>query len=87
MVESRPRVGIVRPLDRIEERFEHDASFHALVTVLEAAVLNLELSASELREAAMYAAYRVEMRRPIPPIVSGESFEDWMQRRVGRPYR
>lgn len=65
------------PLSRVHERYENDARFHALVTMLEKEILALELSPSEIREAAMYAAYRVEMRRPIQihlGPVSGEPY-------------
>lgn len=52
-------------LSKADERFHNDAQWHALVCMLEKQILELELSPSEIREAAMYAAYRVEMRRPV----------------------
>lgn len=54
------------PLDGTERRFANDPHFHALVTMLEQQIETLQLSPSEIREAAMFACYRVEMRRPTP---------------------
>lgn len=47
-----------------EERFERDPMFHALVESLCAAIENLELTPTEIREAAMLAALKHEQRRP-----------------------
>lgn len=56
------------PLNRLDERYMNDAAFHAVVDSLQAIILDLQLSAAEVREAAMYAAYRVEMRRVPGPV-------------------
>lgn len=57
------------PFDKIEMRMQNDAQFHALVMMLENRIVALELSPWEVREAAMYAAYRVEMNRAPSRIV------------------
>ncbi len=46
----------------VEERYHRDPMFHSVVTALEAAIMNLNLTPTEIREAATYAAIRVESR-------------------------
>lgn len=46
--------------------YQQDSTFCALVKNLENIILELNLSPSEIRAAAMYAAYRVEMIRVRP---------------------
>jgi hypothetical protein len=61
--------------DRVGERYQNDATFHAAVDMLQSLILDLQLSPSEIREAAMFACYRVEMRRPVPVIpYSGDPY-------------
>ncbi len=50
-----------------EDRYQNDPEFHALVTTMEAAYERLQFTPSEMREAAVYAAIRVEQRtmRPV----------------------
>lgn len=50
--------------ESVQRRYENDIDFHAMVDALEAAIEHLQLTPSELREAAMYAAIRHERRRP-----------------------
>jgi hypothetical protein len=50
-------------MDKVADRYERDPQFHTLVSWLEKAIEDLELSPSEIREAAMYACFRVQMRR------------------------
>jgi len=45
-----------------EERYRNDPSFRALVVTIEAWYERLQFTPSEMREAAMYAACRVEQR-------------------------
>lgn len=52
------------PLDRCGERYFNDPMFRAVVTQLEKLIVELEMSSHEIREAAMYACMRVEMRYP-----------------------
>ena len=51
------------PLARTEEKYENDATFHAVVDSLQALIERLDLTPGEVREAAVYACMRVEMRR------------------------
>lgn len=53
-----------------EERYERDPMFHAVVDSLEAAIHNLNLTPTEIREAAMLAALRYERRRPSAYLVN-----------------
>lgn len=59
------------PLHRNEDRYHNDPAFHAAVDLMQALILDLQLSPSEVREAAMFACYLVELRRPTPPIIIG----------------
>jgi hypothetical protein len=54
------------PYDRVRERYQHDQAFAATVDCLQGIVLNLHLTPSELREAAMLACILVEERYPRP---------------------
>jgi hypothetical protein len=56
----------VTPYDSSEYRYLNDPAFRHVVDCLQAMILNLELTPSEIREAAMYACCRIEMRRPSP---------------------
>ena len=51
-------------LQDLEYRYRDDALFHQLVRTIEHAIENLELTPSEVRAAAMMAAFRVEQRTP-----------------------
>lgn len=50
----------------LDRRYENDPSFRAMVDTLQGVIISLELSPSEIRAAAVYAAYRVEVRRAPP---------------------
>ncbi len=54
----------MRDIEELRARYERDASFKAMVDVLTASILNLQLAPSEIREAAMYAIYRAEILYP-----------------------
>ena len=47
-----------------EERYRSDPQFHALVDYMENAIHKAQYTPSEMREAAMLASIRYEMRRP-----------------------
>lgn len=47
-----------------EERYHRDPLFHELVESLYAAIDNLQLTPTEIREAAMLAMLKYEQRRP-----------------------
>ncbi len=51
---------------RVEDRYRNDPTFHAAVDGLQRLVLELQLSPSEVREAAMFACYLIECRHPRP---------------------
>lgn len=51
------------PLTRTEDKYEIDAAFRSVVDLLEMMIHKLELTPGEVREAAVYACMRVEMRR------------------------
>jgi hypothetical protein len=55
------------PFDRARERYMHDPQFRALVDSLQASALRLELTPSEIREAATFACILIEewTARPI----------------------
>ena len=54
------------PIDRLRERYDHDNEFRIVVDTLMGIILKLELTPSEVREAAMFACMRVEERFPRP---------------------
>lgn len=51
-------------LRNLDERYFKDPAFHAVVTMLEKVIEDMQLAPSEVREAALYAMYRCEVRRP-----------------------
>lgn len=51
------------PLSRWDERYHNDMAFRAMVDSLSYAIDTLQLTPSEVREAAMYACIRYEERR------------------------
>lgn len=53
-------------LDTLEDRYQNDPAFRHVVDSLQAIILGLELSPGEVREAAMFAAFRVELYHPRP---------------------
>lgn len=54
----------------LEKRYHNDNAFHIVVDTLQSAIMEMHLSPSEVRDAAMFAAYLVESRRGFPmPIV------------------
>lgn len=48
----------------VEHRYMNDAAFHQLVRVIEQVLENVDLTPSEVREAAMYACIRFEQFHP-----------------------
>jgi hypothetical protein len=57
------RSSALDPLGRTHEKYLNDPIFHHIVTALEASIHRLDLTPGEVREAAVYACMRVEMRR------------------------
>ena len=53
-------------LDKARERYDNDAPFRTMVDCLQHAIVDLQFTASELRDAVVFAAYMVESRTPIP---------------------
>jgi hypothetical protein len=51
------------PLARTDEKYARDDAFRVVVDVLSGAIDRLDLTPGEVREAAVYACMRVEMRR------------------------
>lgn len=49
--------------DRFEERYHRDPMLRSMVDMLTATILNLELTPTEVREAAMFACIQAEHRR------------------------
>ena len=45
-----------------EKRYQNDPAFHQLVDMMESAYERLEFTPSDMRQAAMFAALRVELR-------------------------
>lgn len=56
------------PFDRVRERYRNDTTFRCLVDSLQAAVLHMQLTPSEVREAAMLACVMIEERCPPGPV-------------------
>ena len=50
-------------LTRTEDKYNNDTTFHHVVDVLQMVIEQLQLTPGEVREAAVYACMRVEMRR------------------------
>lgn len=48
----------------LDQRFEQDSQFHALVKNLENIISTAQFTPSELREALMYAQIRYERKNP-----------------------
>jgi hypothetical protein len=51
-------------IDKCRERDLNDPTYHALVMCLRQTIVELQLSPSEIREAAMFACYCEETARP-----------------------
>lgn len=51
---------------KLRDLYGRDPVFHQLVTSLAQMIETFKLSPSEVRDAAMFAAYLVEMRNPMP---------------------
>jgi len=64
-----------------DDRYANDPKFHHLVRSLEALIENLEMTPSEIREAAVYACLRVEVRRPPTPIAISPDLEAYLKLR------
>ncbi|AKU93350.1 hypothetical protein AKJ09_00082 [Labilithrix luteola] len=59
----------------------NDSTFHAVVDTLEKLIHDLQLTPSEVREAAMYACVRVESRRTVPMPVPFDANSEALRRR------
>jgi hypothetical protein len=71
------------PLSKQDERYRNDSQYRMFVDHLETLIHQLHFSPSEIREMAMYACLRFEMRRPlilqkggVPPYGAGIRLED-----------
>lgn len=53
----------------LARRYQEDATFHHMVSALYGFIDQLQLSPSEIREAAMFAVYLHEMENPRPIMV------------------
>jgi|GEM_PF-6823178 len=51
-----------------QQRYLHDAEFHALVDYIEQMAERLQYTPGEVRDAAMFAMLRLEMRRYVRSI-------------------
>lgn len=60
-------------MQSIEYRYNNDPMVKALVDSLVSAIMNLQLTPSEIRECAMLAAIRYERSRPTPVRLGGVS--------------
>lgn len=60
-------------LKRLDEQFLKDPMFATLVRTLEHLIYSMELTPFEVRQAAMYAAMRVEQTR-VKPLIYDDSF-------------
>jgi hypothetical protein len=54
------------PMSKSEERYRSDPAFHHMVKAIESVLKDQRLTPSEVREAAMLACYRFELRHPAP---------------------
>lgn len=52
-----------------EQRYNSDPTLHAIVDMMSAAIERLQLTPSEMREAAIFACIRVEQRRMRPMLI------------------
>lgn len=53
-------------IDDVEARYRRDPMFHALVESMYYAIIKLQLTPTEIREAAMLAAIKAELSHPRP---------------------
>ena len=56
----------MRPLSKHEQRYQNDAAFRSVVDALMYVVETLQMTPSEVREAAVFACVRIEMARSTP---------------------
>lgn len=57
------------PLENLDRRYHDDNEFRIMTDMLMGVMLKLEMTPQQVKEAAMYAAYRVEMTRAPSPLV------------------
>ena len=57
------------PLSGAEERYFNDNNYRRFVDMMQYCIENLHLTPAEVREGAVYACIRVEMRRPVGAVV------------------
>ena len=64
-------------IDRANDAYFHDSTYHALVDVMVGALIKLELTPSEIRQAAVFAAIKCENLSIKPmTIYAGQSLKD-----------
>jgi hypothetical protein len=72
------------PLDRARDRYYHDPTFRAVVDILQAIIIRLEMTPSEIREASTFACVLIEERRPmrfpVDEIDALADYQDYLQR-------
>lgn len=69
----------------VEDRYKQDAAFAQVVNALENMIRTFKLTPTEIREAAMYAAYRFEMGSPrVTQSGYGDSIEQMKQAKKHR---
>jgi hypothetical protein len=61
------------PLEKLRDRYLNDSTFHAFVDTMRAGIEQMQLTASEMREAAMLASILTEEQRPNVIIVEGDA--------------
>ncbi len=73
------------PFDRTTERYDNDVAFRSIVDMMQSIMLQLHLTPSEVREAAMFACILVERRKMYGSIVITKSeLESWLERKEPR---
>ena len=71
--------------DSIRDRYLRDPMIHALVSYLESAIASLQFTPTEIRECAMLAAERHEMRHTRPIMVPSEALDSALLSRLSAP--
>lgn len=72
-------------VDTVEARYQRDPHFHALVDSMYHAIVKLQLTPTEIREAAMLASIKAEVHHPRPFILSNELRQEMLERGVPAP--
>lgn len=67
-----------------EDRYRTDVAFAALVDTMHDYIVRVRFTPSELREAAILAAIRYELRRPVPArLIEAEALLDALKGAMG----